>query len=102
MRITAVACHHLVVCDGAAGSLLRHRHFFALRGMPAYRRVNRAGILPEITRHDRLVDSVAGMRLELGGEASMRHVVLSDKQQAARILIYSVDYAGAGDAVYSR
>jgi hypothetical protein len=45
VSISPVTCHYFIMRNGVPRRLLRHRHLFALSGMPADRRVDSAGIL---------------------------------------------------------
>ena len=80
------------------GALRQHGHLFAVFGVTAKKALHKACILPQIAVHHRLIDPVDTVNAHLFGKALMGGVIFCHHQQAAGILVDSVNDAGTDGA----
>ena len=102
MRISSVACYHSVVCNRFARIFQRYSHFLPVCRMPAYRRIYRSAVLLYVSAYNSLILPCKAVLLYLLRKQSVRKVILSNYQQTARVLIYTVYYSRTEYPVYSR
>ena len=86
-------------------AVCHHRHFLAVCGMSADGRVHSAGVLPEVSHHNALIDPGQRVVLELGRELLMGEIVFRRDDEARGVPVDPVDDsrpqlpADAGEAV---